>query len=494
MLRMKRFLLLPFISILSVSCASIDTTGTCLKTSCTSSVVSVPLDKSGGITNGIIYSLPRQNIEIEIKNELMSKTKLLKKQAELSASLKKKKEELESLEKQKKSDEEFVKAIADQSATLKQKYVDSVIEVKVNIGKLKQTIKSKEADIAKVKADIAKLPVDDAKQYKLTASAKALAPYPDSEASLSAIVKEGGFTSESIEIKTTDAGLLSGGTGTSKGNIDEIFIALAGVAGTLRADTSLPFQKSLSAFSLLNVIPPADPNNNDKCNQAEFDKKFIVNPNTGDAAKSINDFFKTNQFCLKFNLDNHELFKKAYKSTEIATSNINKKAKIVEYFDGLVYPRQSKLNISICETDAINSDNSVLNCSESLSQGQSQTLSVNIINPGQLGVVKLKQGYFADNSYEYDFANGMLTRYKSDQQNEFVSFLAMFPEMAKAIVSIPAEIIQLKFNLSDKEKAYYEAQTAIYKAKLEHDYYLKNPDAYTSSLNSGGDADATDSP
>jgi hypothetical protein len=43
--------------------------------------------------------------------------------------------------------------------------------------------------------------------------------FPDSEASLSAIVRENGFSSESIEIKTSDAGLLSGGTGTSKGNI-----------------------------------------------------------------------------------------------------------------------------------------------------------------------------------------------------------------------------------------------------------------------------------
>jgi hypothetical protein len=301
--------------------------------------------------------------------------------------------------------------------------------------------------------------------------------FPDSEASLSAIVRENGFSSESIEIKTSDAGLLSGGTGTSKGNIDEIFIALAGVAGTFKADTSLPFQTKSTNF-LQNKGAFQD--SNGECKQAEFDKKFIVNPNTDDAVKDINDFFKTNQFCLKLELDNHELFKQAYKSIEIASNNKDKldvkpplKAEEVEYFDELVYPRQSKLDISICETDVINSDFPVLNCSKSLSQGQSQTLSVNIIKSGQLGVVKLKQGYFADNSYEYDFSNGMLTRYKSDQQNEFVSFLAMFPEMAKAIVSIPAEIIQLKFNLSDKEKAYYEAQTAIYKAKLEHDYYLK---------------------
>jgi hypothetical protein len=449
----------------------------------------VPLDKSGGITNGIIYSLPRQNIEIEIKNELMSKTKLLKELTKFNESLKKEKEELTSLETQKKSDEEFIKAIAEQSESLQKKYQDSLISTTIKIAQANKVIKATLGKITKVKADIAKLPKDDAKQYKLTATAKALDPYPDSDATLSAIVKEGGFTSESIEIKTTNAGLLSGGTGTSKGNIDEIFIALAGVAGTFRADTGLPYQTKSANFL---QSKGAFQDSNGECKQAEFDKKFVVNPNTDDAVKRINDFFKTNQFCLKLNLDNHELFKKAYKSTEIATSNINKDAKKVEYFDGLVYPRQSKLNISICETDAINSDNPVLICSESLSQGQSQTLSVNIINPGQLGVVKLKQGYFADNSYEYDFANGMLTPYKSDQQNEFVSFLAMFPEMAKAIVSIPAEIIQLKFDLSDKEKAYYEAQTAIYKAQLEHDYYLENPDAYTSKFKPEDGADSSE--
>ena len=58
----------------------------------------------------------------------------------------------------------------------------------------------------------------------------------------------------------------------------------------------------------------------------------------------------------------------------------------------------------------------------------------------------------------------------------------MIPAAAKALVEIPAEIIQLKFDLSDKDRAYYEMQTAILKAKLEHDAISDNQEQYQQNI------------
>lgn len=468
-------------------CSTIDTTGTCTSSDCSSSVVSVPLSGASVITNGVIYSLPRQNVKLVLTNELTSKKKLQEKVAKEEKGLIVHNTALESLKKQKKTNEDFIAAIADQSDSLQRKYQDSLIEVNISIGRTNDTIATTKKKISALNIEIEALPFLGKGHYKLTATATALTPYPDSDASLSAVLKESLFSSETIEIKTTDSGLLSGGTGSSKGNIDEIFVALAGAVGAFRADTGLPHAKSSQMFNIMRFEDPAV----GACKQAEFkNKTFIFDPSSDDAASEVNHFFKVNNYCYKIEFDNQERFKKAYQSVAIVGANSSATASEasdnemnkVQYFDGLVYPRQSQLKMRICETKPIIKDAKLLTCKEPSLQKQTQRLSVNVINPGQLGVVKLKQGFFADNSFEFEFANGLLTRFKSDYQNELVSFFSMFPEAAKAIVSIPAEIIQLKFDLSDKEKAYYEAQVAIYQAQLKYDYYKKNPSVYTSSL------------
>ena len=50
----------------------------------------------------------------------------------------------------------------------------------------------------------------------------------------------------------------------------------------------------------------------------------------------------------------------------------------------------------------------------------------------------------------------------------------MIPEAGKALLSIPAEIIQLKVNYSTQEKAYVEAQQAIYEARLLYEKSLES--------------------
>ena len=132
--------------------------------------------------------------------------------------------------------------------------------------------------------------------------------------------------------------------------------------------------------------------------------------------------------------------------------------------------------MSLCETDFPGQ-----NC-KTLPKTPTKYFSVDIIDPTRLGVIELQQGFFADNTYEFDFSNGLLTRYKSDKPSEIVSLLAMIPAAAKALVEVPAELIQLKFDLSDKDRAYYEMQTAILKAQIENDVLTNNIEKYEASL------------
>ena len=95
-------------------------------------------------------------------------------------------------------------------------------------------------------------------------------------------------------------------------------------------------------------------------------------------------------------------------------------------------------------------------------------LYANIVDSGSLGVIPLTKGTFADNTYEFEFSNGLLTRYKSVTPNEFVDFLSMIPEGLKALISVLAEFIQLKIDYSSKETGYYEARVAALEAQRKY--------------------------
>lgn len=452
-----------------IGCATIDTEFGCPDGKCRSSVVSLLIkDDKPSLTNGVIYSLPLQDLELAVEYKLIKKEGLLKQKKDLMDLEKKIESELKELKAEKSSIEEFISKLpADKEDLLKKKsdeLTTTIVKIAVKdegLAKVKQKITNKQLEIDS-------LPIDADEHFLFSANIKALAPYPDPKSSFAAIIQDSGSSSETIEIKTTASGLLSGGTGNSKGNIDQIFISLAGAVGAFmgaKKSDELPDSISMMARSV-EVSTPID---TEKCIQKEFKKSFHLSASgEGDILREVNDYFRFNKYCFLASLVGDNVLNHQYQQTLDGNG--------VSYIDGLVYPRQSVFRVSICETKKINIIKPVLTCADQDGVNK-KLLNVNVIAPNKLGVLKMKQGRFADNNYEYEFSDGLLTRFKSDMGNEYVSFFAMFPEMAKALVSIPAEIIQLKFDISDKEKAYYEAQTAILKEKIKYEYYLKNPDA-----------------
>ena len=92
-----------------------------------------------------------------------------------------------------------------------------------------------------------------------------------------------------------------------------------------------------------------------------------------------------------------------------------------------------------------------------------------MIDSHLLGVIPFERGYFATNEYEFEFKSGLLTRYKAVTPNELLSIFGMFPRAAKAIVSVPADIIKLKLDYSSSEESYYKAQQAAFEARQAYE-------------------------
>ncbi|MEQ8691250.1 MAG: hypothetical protein RIC89_10500, partial [Pseudomonadales bacterium] len=141
-------------------------------------------------------------------------------------------------------------------------------------------------------------------------------------------------------------------------------------------------------------------------------------------------------------------------------------------FEGLLYPRMSGMAFDLLQSE------------DGETYSKVQSLFINVVDSSVIGVLPVHRSTFANNDVEFEFKNGLLTRYKSVTPSEVLSFLQLFPAAAKAVVSIPAEIIQLKIDYSSKEAAYYDAQAAIIEAR-------RNLEAV--ELSEDDDDEATDS-
>jgi len=442
---------------------------------------------ASGVSEGVLYSLPTQDVSLTIEQVLVKADDLKKNIKKLKTKLKGSQTKLTKLKAADKKLGEFIKKIPDENVTYKQIKDGEKLESTQAIEDLVNLIGKTEAKLKSVEKELKDLEKKNSeREYKVKLSAKALTPYPSQNLLFSARNINNGFTHESIEIKTTAAGLLAGGTGTSRGKIDEIMVSLASAFGGIEGlkDVNDLISRE-SVFTLKSREIPIETDNS--CKFKEFKKTIKLNLTNKDPLKKLNKELKAQKSCLKLFIGNQNDFQSQfplcderkkfqvhkYACTKYVKDKNNPKAPEKldknQFIDGLIYPRQTPLWIGVCKTDTPSS-------SVCKNEQLKKEISVNVINPRSLGVLKLEQGLFADNSYEFDFKNGMLTRFKSDKGNEFVSFFSMFPSMARALVSIPAEIIQLKFNLSDSEKAYYEAQTEILKQKLKYKDILDNPE------------------
>jgi len=487
------------VSILSVvllsSCTSNYLSATCTDPDkCESAIISKTVQRNDKVSAGVLYALPRQRVKVTIKSEFATKESTQKTIDALTVTLGEHKTTLLEAEKEKKKNEELLKQHTSQNekfigdTTHKIFYAEATIKVE------KEKIAGLNKEITGLKAQKKKIP-KDGRLHKISVTPVAEAPHADGDAMLSAVMVDNPETADSFEITTTDAGLLSGGSGTSKGQVDEIIVSLAQAIGAFNAPTTPVPGVTKSSTSVKKSSKEDKKNGKDKCLPKTFTKTFVLDFKHSDAPEAeINRFFKTNKLCLKFNIDNASSFASDY---SLLTYDINAEDGDGDgtedddkgLYDGLVYPRKSALNMSLCET--INTG--VQQCSPNASF-PTQYFSLDIIDPSRVGVIKLDQGTFADNNYEFEFNNGLLTRFKSDKPSEIISALAMIPAAAKALVEIPAEIIQLKFDLSDKDRAYYEMQTAILKAKLEHDAISDNQEQYQQNIEDEilGTGDTTD--
>jgi hypothetical protein len=408
--------------------------------------------------SGILYGLPKEYIEIKLVRQLTTKDKLQALIKKTSEQIAQKKAAFADIE------DNQIPAL---KASLSQGQLSAAararFELEIELARLQQvllkTAQSKlEKQLTSTQDQLKQL-LDHPDNGKSVVDVFSFATKitVDSEHMLLAQIHHDGASSNDLDIKTTAAGLLSGGTVSSQGQVDEIIVAaaqaIAAVSGVPGGGQQISFTKMMPGASLPNSA----------CQVEEKSYTFVLDPDADDPLGDLNQQLASAGLCYGFSstaLTAYQAHTSAFKNRASATP--------VSY-DGLLYNRKMLVDLTVHQRD-LSSPIMIL--------GQAvKTYHAEISDKRYISLISMQKGYFADNKYEFEFKDGYLTRYAVTQPSEIVGALSMVPRALKALIEIPAEIIQLKIDYSSKEAAYEQAKAEVLKSRLQLQHYQQNEDA-----------------
>lgn len=437
---------------------------------CTSAVISKKV--SNGTETGLIYSLPKYLLELTI-SRIQVTEKTVKKEIE---GLEKKSTELGSrknvLEVSVKDyDAQYEVDLGDDTNTEQNAAAKQKIALERELAKLKLSVVKKQlGDVSRLLKNKRQLLTAIQAGYvsdKIMDSfaIKQLGPFPSNKYKFSGKFAESQVSTDNFDLKTTPSGLLSGSNYTSEGNLDEIVVAAARLVGAVT-------KSAVKSF----VQGEVTQSEGDYCNALPGTYKFSFDPSDRNWVEGLQERVNTQKLC-------YEIY-----SNQSAKSDTTEQANTENYttdktvtdsgipedgivYDGLVYPRMALLPVHLS-----NSANKTVG-----------TLYAEVADYNVLGILPFPSAVFAKNEVNYEFTNGFLTRYNINLGNGVVGALSMIPEALKALISVPAEILQLKVNYSNQAAAYENAKAEVYKARLAYEHYQNNPEETLEDILQGGD-------
>lgn len=404
------------------------------------------------IDTGIRYSIPKQDVQFSFKRISVTEKKLKKTIEESEEALEEKSTNLKTKSAEVKMAGRKLKIAGKET---KAKLVFELELVKIEEALLE--IDKKKADLAHKKAKEALVkhkrnPVS----YKDSFSLEGLPLVPDNAKVFLARSNNGIFSSGTTDIKINDDGFLGGGSGQTVGQFDEIFVALAGAIGSIQKRVPEVASALIENESSEILTTPIK--------EISFSYKIDLSLGVDIWQENLN------KKLIKRNI-NYKVDLVTGLSSVIDDSKDGKKKKS---YNGLIYPGKTSIRLDIIDLS---------------DRTPNQSLYLSVVDNNALSLITFPRGVFATNDFEYEFKNGLLTKYKLVTQNELVEFFNMIPRAAKALISIPGELIKLKVDYSTQEEAYYKAQEAAIAARLSLKSSIDNDVDTTSDDVENGDGE-----
>ena len=410
---------------------------------CSQSMVTSKRAKPNIPEKGVIYSLPKQLVKVTYNRKIIDSTEEELKKKKAQEAIESTKKAIEEKEKDEKSLERSLKDIDPQDANrneLENNLRSKLIQIKADKLVLANILTRQRDALSIAIFNHAKsLQSNEAFSEELTITAEE--PIPDTNNTFYATIDHRIIFSDSLEISTKN-GLLDGAIGHSEDKTGAVVVSLAGsLSGLL--PSPLP-------------VPPGH--------------KFLPDMLDGDSGckkRSVISIERTIDPSRKEDINtlNKQLHAGCIELC-VASSlrEVPKRLGYEDSEDGLIYRQPGIVTFKVKGSKAGNW-NELSQCNK----GNAEIQSINVVlaQGGQIGILPFPRGFASKNEYDVSFSNGMLSRSKIVQPSEALSTVSILPDALKAMISVPAELLQLKVNYSSREKEILELKKAMFEAQTE---------------------------
>ena len=98
---------------------------------------------------------------------------------------------------------------------------------------------------------------------------------------------------------------------------------------------------------------------------------------------------------------------------------------------------------------------------------QRQTVSLNLPDPTQTFVLPSQAGPFTKSVTTHAFKDGIPTEFSTTRPSEILAVANLPLDVARAIISVPTEILKLKVDYNNQAQALTEAQSKILQSRTD---------------------------
>lgn len=393
------------------------------------------------LTAGTSYFLPRVDMKLVVKQVQIDAPKLAALKAKKTAADKAVADGTAAFGKAKKELDQ-VKAVWMQA---QQSGNPAAPELEKDFKKMETAFNKAKAALEVVKAEQQKAENDlaiaqaDAKKCQTSVSLTTMPAVPDPNFAYIAQLDHSEFRSDDLKIVTTAEGLLTSVDMSSEDKIGEIITNLAKVVIAVK---KLGAVRSGFQPKYLDQDPAPPP-----C--PTIDGEIIFDPtSTAEVGQAQTLAGKADM-----TLTVHST---SAISTPTATKipADNKKIESVnapKAHDGLVYRRAIPYKFVIADKQ----------------QNTIKSAQVTLPNGGPLAYVPMTAGPFVKTERNVTFSNGMLLSNKETRPSGVLAFTRIPLDILEALIALPTEILQLKFDISSKESALLQKELERIKAQEE---------------------------
>ena len=425
---------------------------------CTDTILSEPV--TGGYGTGLAYGLPRGMVQVKAERKRLSaddSTKLKKTADAAEARAKALGERLSAA----KTDLELAMANVDQPSTIKAKLEDEAAKAKANVASLKlmEAEAILKAESARAAADVAAGSVG---QLKDTVTLTVLPVSADPDARFVANLNHWYTRDDDLKL-TVQNGLLASGTTTSTDRTPDIIIALAKTVVAFSGGPS-----TTPGIRRFNFSAPKA-GRQDICREFTAVVEFDPTDNTplaGSARTPPNGrrslpwarqlLLEISDYTLELDAGPSE---RQTDGQTVPTQPRKEGASTADSLQGLAYRMPAPYWVSLLTKSAGN-------CLLTPDQ-QRQTVSLNLPDPTQTFVLPSQAGPFTKSVTTHAFKDGIPTEFSTTRPSEILAVANLPLDVARAIISVPTEILKLKVDYNNQAQALTEAQSKILQSRTD---------------------------